>query len=121
VDHIPVHIGADALKKILYSAVISRWNNWTNNFPLRIDQINMRDKQWVILKPTVPDIDVIARHFFKPGKKGGQTFKSGKIIIQFHVPNEIYDEMLEKQIDDELAAEERNLRKITARNEFHKA
>lgn len=55
----------------------------------------MRDKLWVTLKPHVPDCDVIAKHFFKAGKKGTQTFKSGKTIIHFHVPNEIYDAMLE--------------------------
>lgn len=96
-DHIPVHIGADALKKTLYDAVIPRWNRWSNNFPLHINQITMRDKFWVILKPNVPDRDVIARHFFKSGKKGVQTFKSGKTVINFHIPNEIYYAMLEKR------------------------
>jgi hypothetical protein len=97
VDHVPVHIGAMALKRMLYNAIIPRWNRWTNNFPLLIDQIAMRDNLWVILEPNVPDHDVIARHFFKAGKKGTQTFKSGKTVIHFHVPNEIYDAMLEKR------------------------
>jgi hypothetical protein len=91
-----------ALKKTLYNAVIPRWNRWTNNFPLHIDQITMRDKLWVILEPTVPDCDAIAKHFFKTGKKGTQTFKSGKAIIHFHIPNEIYDTVLEKKETDEL-------------------
>ena len=117
VDYIPVHIGADALKRTLYDAVIPRWNRWTNNFPLCIDQITMRDRLWVILKPNVPDRDVIARNFFKVGKKGAQTFKGGKAIIHFHVPNEIYTEMLEKREKDELAAEKRG-RKESARDEI---
>lgn len=107
VDYIPVHIGADALKKTLYSAIIHKWNRWTNNFPLPINKIIMRDKLWVILNPTTPDRDAIAKHFFKSGKKGVQIFKSGKIIIHFHVPNEIYNTMLEKRDSDELEAEER--------------
>jgi len=111
VDHIPVHIGAVELKKILYNAIIPRWNDWTNNFPLHIDQINMRDKLWVI-----PNHDVIARNFFKSGKKGTQTFKSGKIIIHFHVPNNIYNDMIEKKDDDELAAEQKDMN-ITARDD----
>lgn len=96
-DHVSVHIGAVALKKTLYNALIPRWNRWTNDFPLHIDQITMRDKHWVILDPRVPDCDIIAKHFFKSGKKGTQTFKSGKTTIHFHIPNEIYDAMLEKR------------------------
>jgi hypothetical protein len=65
----------------------------------------MRDKSWVILKPANPDRDVIAKHFFKTGKKGIQTFKTGKTIINFHVPNEIYNAMVEKREADELSEE----------------
>ncbi|KAF8808594.1 hypothetical protein BYT27DRAFT_7222856 [Phlegmacium glaucopus] len=104
VDHIPVHIGAAEWKRTLYDATIHRWKRWTNNFPLHIDEIIMRDKLWVILKPNIPDCDVIARHFFKAGKKGTQIFKSGKTIIHFHIPNEIYDAMLEKRDEDKIVA-----------------
>jgi len=107
VDYIPVHIGADTLKKTLYSAIIHKWNRWTNNFPLPIDSIIMRDKLWVILNPTFPYRDAIARNFFKSGKKGAQIFKSGKIIIHFHIPNEIYNTMLEQRDRDESEAEKR--------------
>ena len=96
-DHVPVHIGAVALKKTLYDAVIPQWKGWTNNFLLHIDQITMRDKLWVILNPTVLDCDAIAKHFFKTGKKGNRIFKSGKTIIHFHIPNEIHNAMLEKK------------------------
>ena len=105
VDHIPVHIGAVALKRTLYNAVIPRWNRWTNNFPLHINEITMRDKLWVTLEPSVPDCDVIARHFFKAGKKGTQTFKSSKTIVHFHIPNEIYDAMLKNKDANEWPAE----------------
>ena len=57
----------------------------------------MHDKLWVTLEPSVPDFNVIARHFFKAGKKGTQTFKSGKTIVHFHIPNEIYDAMLKNR------------------------
>jgi hypothetical protein len=120
VDHIPVHIGAVALKQTLYDAVIPQWNTWSKDFPLHIDQIIMRDKLWVILSPTVPDCDVIAKHFFKIGKNGQRKFKEGKIIIHFHVPNEIYEAMLEKRDSDEWPQSDKNMerkpagRKITA-------
>lgn len=121
VDHIPVHIGAVALKRTLYNAIIPRWNRWTNDFPLHIDQITMRDKQWVILYPTDPDCDAIAKYFFKTGKKGNRIFKSGKTVIQFHIPNEIYDDMLEKRETNNEWPPEKNTerkpvgRKVTAR------
>ena len=57
----------------------------------------MRDRLWVILNPNDPDGEPIAKHFFKTGKKGNRTFKTGKTIIHFHIPNEIYDAMLEKK------------------------
>jgi hypothetical protein len=107
VDHIPVHIGAEALKRILYDAVIPKWNRWADNFPLRVDQIMMRDKLWVLLKPTAPDRNAIARHFFKRGKKGIQIFKTGKTVIYFHIPNEVYSSVIEKKADDELGIEQR--------------
>jgi hypothetical protein len=106
VDHVPVHVGADTLKIILYNAIIPKWNAWTNYFPLHIDQIIMRDKLWVILEPTAPDRDAISKHFFKPGKKG-QIFKTGKTLIHFHIPNKVYAAMLTKQADDELEAEQK--------------
>jgi len=107
VDHIPVHIGANVLKRTLYDAIIPKWNTWTDNFPLRIDEIMMRDKLWIILNPTTPDRDAIAKNFFKPGKKGVQIFKTGKTLINFHILNEVYGAMLEKKADDESRVEQR--------------
>jgi len=106
VDHIPVHIGAVSLKRTLYNVVIPRWNKWANNFPLHIDNITMHDKWWVTLEPSIPDCSVIARHFFKARKKGAQMFKSGKTIVHFHIPNEIYDAMLKNRDGDEWPAEQ---------------
>ena len=55
----------------------------------------MRNHNWVVLAPKIPDCDVIVDLFFKwVGKKGGLTFKGGKCIIYLHVPNHIYNAML---------------------------
>ena len=77
----------------------------------------MRDKLWVVLEPSVPDRDVIAKHFFKTGKKGNQTFKTGKAIIHFHISNEIYDTVLEnlKRVTDEWPPEKNTARKPAGR------
>ncbi len=95
------------MKRILYNAIIPKWNKWTNDFLLSINQIIMHNKLWVVIKPTTPDCDAILRHFFRTGKKGNQTFKTDKTVIHFHVPNEIYGVMLHKIADDELEAEQR--------------
>lgn len=100
-DHIPVHIGAVELKKILYDAVIPKWQEWTNNYLLRLDDVVMRNNNWVALVPKNPDRDVIADQFFKRVKKGALTFKGGKCIINLHVPNNIYNAMLTQKEDDE--------------------
>jgi len=70
------------------------WNAYTEGFPLEIDDIIMRTKEWVEIKPLNPDQDVIARQFFKSGK-GGLTFKAGHCIILFHIPNAIYNQYLD--------------------------
>jgi hypothetical protein len=108
-DHIPIHIGAVELKKILYEAVIPKWWQWTNNYPLPLDDVVMRNHNWVVLAPKNPDRDVIADQFFKRAKKGGLTFKGGKCIINLHVPNHIYNAMLTRK-DVDAFEEERKLR-----------
>ena len=79
-----------------------RWNAWTKNFPLPIDDIIMRDKNWVELVPRCPDHDIIYKHFLSGRGKKGPSFKAGKTLIQFHVPNEIHAAMLKKMEADEL-------------------
>jgi hypothetical protein len=70
------------------------WNAYAEGFPLEIDDIIMRMKEWVEIKPLNPDQDVITCHFFK-SEKGGLTFKAGCCIIFFHIPNAIYNQYLD--------------------------
>ncbi|KAK2460511.1 hypothetical protein APHAL10511_007474 [Amanita phalloides] len=94
VNHIPVHIGAIELKKILYDAVMLKWHIWTTNYPLSLNNLVMHDHNWVTLLPRNPDCNIIATQFFKTGKKGAQTFRAGKCVINLHIPNDIYEGML---------------------------
>jgi hypothetical protein len=66
--------GAVELKGLLYEHLLPVWNTYTEGFPLEINDIIMRTKEWVEIKPLNPDQDVIARQFFKSGK-GGLTFQ----------------------------------------------
>lgn len=93
------------MKKILYDAVIPRWNSWTKHYPLPLDSVMMRDHNWVHLLPQKPDRDIIAKQFFKPGKKGAMVFKSGKCVVNLHIPNEIYQSMLMQKEEQEETVE----------------
>jgi hypothetical protein len=99
VDHVPVHIGAVDLKKILYEAVIPKWNNWTNGYSLPLDALVMRSHNWVVLAPKNPDRNIIADYFFKPGKKGAIVFKAGKCVVNLH---DLYQLMLTQKDEHEL-------------------
>ena len=72
------------------------------NFPLLIDDIIMHDKNLVELILRCPDHNIIYKHFLSGQGKKGLSFKAGKTLIQFHVPNEIHAIMLEKREADEL-------------------
>ena len=94
VDDVPVHIGAVDLKNLLYSQILPVWLAYTEQFPLDIEEIMMRTKDWVEIHPLNPDRDVIARQFRRTGKNGGITFKTGRCLINFHIPNKIYNQYL---------------------------
>ncbi|KAF8151403.1 hypothetical protein B0H34DRAFT_755565 [Crassisporium funariophilum] len=107
VNNIPVHIGAAELKKILYDEILPSWQEYTEGFPINIDGFVMRDKDGARIKPNVPDRDVISKPFFKTAR-GGQVFKEGRCIVNFHVPNPIYSQYLiwsERREEQRLHAE----------------
>ena len=72
-----------------------QWETYTEGFPLSIDDIIMRTKDWVVIRPSNSDRDVISQPFFKVGKGGATTFKGGRCIVNFHIPNHVYHGYLE--------------------------
>jgi hypothetical protein len=89
------------LKKLLYDAVIPKWHEWTNNYPLTLEDVTMRNNNWVRLIPRNPDCDVISDQFFKRGEKGAVVFKAGKCIVNLHVPNHVYSVLVARKKDNE--------------------
>ena len=65
----------------------------------------MQNRNWVVLVPRNPDHNVIAEQFFKLGWKGSPTFKKRKAIINLHVLNDIYGEILTCKEAEEFKAE----------------
>jgi len=75
----------------LFQEILPEWMRYTEQFPLAITDIIMRDKDWVELCPRIPDCDaLLCPSFFKNAKKGGQMFKGGKALVHFHILNNIY-------------------------------
>jgi len=70
VDNVPVHIGAVDLKSLLYEHILPAWRVYTEGFPLEINDIIMRSKEWVEIKLLNQDQDIISHQFFKSGKGG---------------------------------------------------
>ena len=110
IDNVPVHIGAVELKKLLYKEIIPSWNSYTEGYPIAIEDIVMRSKEWVAIQPLNPDRDVISRPFFKPGRGGASIFKTGRCTVLFHIPNNIYNQYLNYVEKNE---EERNEKEVT--------
>ena len=55
----------------------------------------MGSKDWVEIQPLNPDPDVILCAFFKMGKNGEITFKAGRCLVNFHIPDKIYSAYLD--------------------------
>ena len=68
---------------MLYDAVILQWNKWTNNYPLDMDQITMRDKLWVILKPTTRIVMRLPNIFSNLEKKETGLSKVARLLFTF--------------------------------------
>jgi len=95
IDNVPVHIGAVELKQLLYNEISPLWNSFSEGYPLAIEDIVMRSKEWVAIQPLNPDRDVISRPFFKSGRSGGASvFKTGRCVVLFQIPNSIYNQYL---------------------------
>ncbi|KAJ7150865.1 hypothetical protein C8R43DRAFT_1191365 [Mycena crocata] len=105
VDNVPAHIGAAALKTLCFNALYPEWVKYTNNFPLTMNCVCFRDEKWVALEPRNPDVDVIAHKVFHAPKKigGAPQFRTKKLVLNLHVPNDIYDRFLAEK---ERAAEQ---------------
>ena len=69
-----------------------QWSQYTEQCPLDITDIVMRDKDWVEICLRNPDRDaILCPSFFKGAKNGSQTiFKGGKSLVNFYIPNNVY-------------------------------
>ncbi|KAF9062400.1 hypothetical protein BDP27DRAFT_1483240, partial [Rhodocollybia butyracea] len=90
---VPVNIGAHALKTFAFSVVLPLWNEWSHGYPLSINDLSLKDKNFEEISPPLnsPDVDCIQTHFFIPPKKANAppTLKKDKVLVLLHILNKL--------------------------------
>lgn len=85
ISNIPLHIGVSHLKAIAYFTILPLFQKWSHNFSLSIDDVKLRNKNWVEMLPKGhgdEDVNAIESEFF--------TFK-GKAKTRQYLPNKVLD------------------------------
>jgi len=85
ITNIPISIGVGHLKAVTYFTILPLFLRWSHNYPLSIDDVKLRSKNWVELLPKGSgdeDLNAIETDFF--------TFK-GKAKTRHFLPNKVLD------------------------------
>ncbi|KAL4253269.1 hypothetical protein AB1N83_013323 [Pleurotus pulmonarius] len=96
IGNVPVHIGANELKNLLFNALKEKWDKYSKGYPLSVGDITIRFRDWTPMRTPEPDVDVILHYFQK--KKGKNIVieikDNKKNIVYLEVPMEIYNLVL---------------------------
>jgi hypothetical protein len=93
------------LKAIAYFTLLPLFSKWSKEFPLSIDDLQLRFKDWVELIPLGPgkdeDVNAISSKFFVPkGKSKALQFQPNKVLdLYLELSNERYREISD-HLDD---------------------
>ena len=72
------------LKAIAYFTLLPLFSKWSKEYPLSIDDLQLRFKDWVELIPLGPkdgDVNAISNKFFVPkGKSKALQFQPNKVL-----------------------------------------
>ena len=85
ITNIPLSIGVSHLKVVTYLTILPLFLKWSHNYPLSIDDVKLRSKNWVelLLKGSGDeDVNAIISDFF--------TCKGNAKTCQF-LPNKVLD------------------------------
>ena len=84
ISNIPLRIGVSHLKAIAYFTILPLFLKWSNDYPLSIDDVKLRSKNWVEMLPKGPgdqDVDAIENEFFTiKGKAKTRQFLPNKVL-----------------------------------------
>ena len=82
----PVHIGVQQLKRIAFLTVQPPFLRWSKEADISIDELCLRNKDWVemVCLPGIQDVDAIASKFFvAKGKSRNIQFHAGRAAEVF--------------------------------------
>ena len=106
ISNIPLCIGVRNLKNIAYFTILPLFLKWARDYPLSIDDVKLRSKNWVEMLPKgdeLEDVNAIESEFF--------TVK-GKTKARQFLPNKVLDlylgisHLLKNEIEDHIESEE---------------
>jgi hypothetical protein len=106
ITNIPLRIGVQNLKSIAYFTILPLFLKWARDYPLSIDDVKLRTKNWVEMLPKGPDdedVNAIEGELF--------TLK-GKAKARQFLPNKVLDlylgisHLLKNEIEDHIDSEE---------------
>ncbi|KAK7021270.1 hypothetical protein R3P38DRAFT_2781399 [Favolaschia claudopus] len=92
VDKVKASVGASDILTLAWMHLSPKWIEHTNNYPLSITKCSIFTKDWVEITPRNPDVNVIAKRFYKPNTKSPNQphFKTGKMLINLCIPSNTY-------------------------------
>ena len=112
IPNVHVHIGAAELKSLVYFTLLPKYLQWSHDTPLKMDECELRTKDWVEILPKFPDIDAISEKFFvfKGRNKTVKMFnaKSG-IDLSLVIQHDMYEAILSHLQDLEEAKHAANV------------
>jgi hypothetical protein len=104
-----VHIGVHDLKQVTFVTLYPMFLKWSRNIVVSIDDLRLRNKDWVemVSMSGVPDVDAIAAKFFvlKGKSKVVQFQAKGRVEVYLELQHEKYLEILTHLESDELETE----------------
>ena len=107
VGNVPVHVGARDLKQLSFVTIGPKFAVWSKNYPLLLDGVILRSKNWVEIIPKFSgqddDVDAIKDHFYRPrGRAKTVSFNAGSgIEVYLEIEHEKYLEILERKEEQE--------------------
>jgi hypothetical protein len=104
IGSVPAHIGVADLKKICFIALHPRFLKWSKDYPLSVDDVSLRHKNWLEISPPRHgqiDCDAIW-HKFLTQTKTGQKFSPGTgLELYLEIDHETYERARMHSLADE--------------------